>query len=523
MAYREVTMIEVKEVLRQWLSGLSRKAMVRWVGLDRNTIRRYLQVAQQCGLHAADGVDALTDEKLSEVLAALGAGPGRPHGEGWAICERHREKIAGFIKDRIRLTKARKLLLRQGIDVSYPTLHRFAISELGFGKRRLTIPVADCGPGEELQLDTGRMGLLEPGEDGKRRRFKAFIFTSVLTRHRFVYPVFTEQTADAIEACEVAWEYFGGIFRVIIPDNTKAIVNIPDPLDPVINIAFQEYSQHRGFFIDPARVRAPQDKGRIERPFAFIENNFYPGRTFADLADLNRQMEAWCEKVNARGRRHLGGAAPVTLFRSEKPYLLPLPVYVPEVYALHPRVVDLEGMVNLHNNRYSVPEDLIGRQVEVRETKEKVTILSGHAVAACHDRMEDGAGRRCVLPEHRYKGRAHRKGDLLPPLPEEKILLGQGGELGVLAKALREKCGRSATRALRHLHRMYLDYPGDALKKAATMALAHGLFDTQRIERMVLRSIAGEFFQLPLPPEPGKEEDPGGHGEKKTGEDDGDP
>ena len=218
MAYREVTMIEVKEVLRQWLAGQSRKAMAKWVGLDRNTIRRYILVAQQCGLHAAAGVDALTDEKMSDVLAVLGTGPGRPHGEGWAICEQHRETIACLIEKRIRLTKVRKLLLRQGIDVSYPTLHRFAFSELGFGKRRLTIPVADCGPGEELQLDTGRMGSLEPDETGKRRRFKAFLFTSVLTRHRFVYPVFTEQTADAIFACEVAWKYFGGIFRVVIPD-----------------------------------------------------------------------------------------------------------------------------------------------------------------------------------------------------------------------------------------------------------------------------------------------------------------
>lgn len=75
MAYREVTMIEVKEVLRQWLSGLPRKAMARWVGLDRNTIRRYIQVAQQCGLRDADGVDALTDEKLSEVLLPAPAEP----------------------------------------------------------------------------------------------------------------------------------------------------------------------------------------------------------------------------------------------------------------------------------------------------------------------------------------------------------------------------------------------------------------------------------------------------------------
>src|SRR4030067_2805626 len=82
MASREVTMIEVKEVLRQWLSGQSRKAMARWVGLDRNTIRRYILVAQQCGLRVADGVDALTDEKLSDVLAPPAAGAGRPTREG---------------------------------------------------------------------------------------------------------------------------------------------------------------------------------------------------------------------------------------------------------------------------------------------------------------------------------------------------------------------------------------------------------------------------------------------------------
>ncbi|MBE0467400.1 MAG: DDE-type integrase/transposase/recombinase [Candidatus Desulforudis sp.] len=89
-----------------------------------------------------------------------------------------------------------------------------------------------------------------------------------------------------------------------------------------------------------------------------------------------------------------------------------------------------------------------------------------------------------------------------------------------LAEALRQKCGRSAIRAIRHLHRMYLDYPTDAVKKAAAAALCHGLFDTSRIERMVLRTIAGEFFQLPLMPAPGKDGNPFEHGEE---EDDGDP
>src|SRR4030067_3070885 len=92
-----------------------------------------------------------------------------------------------------------------------------------------------AAPGDHRPLDREA----HPDEPGKRRRFKAFLFTSVLTRHRFVYPVFTEQTADAIFACEVAWKYFGGIFRGVIPDNTQAIVNVHDPLAPVILVTYE--------------------------------------------------------------------------------------------------------------------------------------------------------------------------------------------------------------------------------------------------------------------------------------------
>jgi transposase len=73
------------------------------------------------------------------------------------------------------------------------------------------------------------MGSLEPDETGKRRRFRAFVFSSVCTRYRFVYPRFREGTAEAIEACEAAWAFFGGVFKVLIPDNTKAIVALADP------------------------------------------------------------------------------------------------------------------------------------------------------------------------------------------------------------------------------------------------------------------------------------------------------
>jgi hypothetical protein len=128
--------------------------------------------------------------------------PERARGESWERCVEHRERIEQLLGQRLRLTKVRKLLRRDGVTIPYATLHRFAVAELGFGRKAPA--VADCEPGEELQLDTGWMGLLEPDESGRRRLFRAWIFTAVRSRHRFVYPCLRETTESAIEACEAA-------------------------------------------------------------------------------------------------------------------------------------------------------------------------------------------------------------------------------------------------------------------------------------------------------------------------------
>jgi hypothetical protein len=202
-----------------------------------------VKAAERLGLVRHHGPDALTDEFVGQLLVALRTPPDRPHGETWDRCAGKHELIAKHLKNGVQLTKIRKLLGRQRVHVPYATLHRYAVSELGFGRRALTIPVADCGPGEELQLDTGWVGWLEPDLFGKRRRFRAWIFTSVCSRHRFVWPCFQETTESAIEACEEAWAFYGGIFRVLIPDNTKTIVHTADPLGARIVQAFLDYAR----------------------------------------------------------------------------------------------------------------------------------------------------------------------------------------------------------------------------------------------------------------------------------------
>jgi len=218
MAFREVTMLEVKEILRLWLLGVPKRQIASQLGFDVKTVRRYLAAAKAGGVEQTHGLGALSDELVAAVVAATQPATGRPRGDGWAVCEAHREFIAGHLTHHVRLTKIGKLLLRRGVVIEYPTLRRFALAELDFGRGAPSVPVADCDPGAELQVDTGWMTLLEPDLFGKRRRFKAWIFTAVYSRHRFVFPIFHETTESAIQACEAAWDFFGGVFRVLMPD-----------------------------------------------------------------------------------------------------------------------------------------------------------------------------------------------------------------------------------------------------------------------------------------------------------------
>jgi hypothetical protein len=314
MSYREVTMVEVKEVLRLWLKGVPKKGIAVQRGLDPKTVRRQIKLALECGLDRQRGEAALTDALLMALAERLRPAVAHAKGDGWRRCEEHRAFIQRHLDQRVRLSKIRKLLQRRGVLVSYPSLHRFALSELGFGRQGVTVPVADCGPGEEVQLDTGWVGWIWPDLLGRRERFKAWIFTSALTRYRFVYPVRRETTASAIEACEAAWAFFGGVFKSVIVDNTKAIVDKADALHPRLIDGFVEYSQARGFVVDTTRVRHPKDKARVERAVQTVADDCFGGEELRSLGQAYEHARKWCEEDYGL-RRHSTTQPPTRIFR----------------------------------------------------------------------------------------------------------------------------------------------------------------------------------------------------------------
>ena len=237
--------------------------MERLAGVDRKTVRRYVAAAVELGLCRDGGEGQLSDEFVGSVVEAVRPHCRDGHGEAWRLLVANHELIVGWLKkDELTVRKVHELLGRHGVVVPERTLHRYALEvcDVGRGRRGSTVRVADGEPGGEVQIDFGRLGLVSDPAVGRCRVCHALVFTRVVSRYSFVWLSFRQTIDDVIAGCEAAWAFFGGMFATVIPDNIKAIVERSDSLEPRLNQAFVEYAQSRGFVIDPARVRSPQDK-----------------------------------------------------------------------------------------------------------------------------------------------------------------------------------------------------------------------------------------------------------------------
>lgn len=498
MPYREVTMLETKELLRLWLDGKAVKAIASFLGVDRKTVRRYVKVGEEYGLSAGQGSGVLTDEVVIAVMAAFREVPGRPRGESWALCRKNRDFIAAQLNNRVRLTKIRKLLNRQGVTIPYGTLYRFAVQELGFGRARATMPVADCGPGEELQIDTGWMTLLEPDLVGKRRRLRAWIFTAVLSRHRFVYPCFAESTVTAIEACEAAWEFFGGVFKVLIPDNTKAIVVQADPLHPRLNRTFLEYAQARGFHIDTARVRKATDKARVERSVRTTREDCFGGERLQDLEQARARARTWCLEEYGVRRHSRTHRLPREHFEAEeKPVLLPAPTEPYDIPIWAEPLVARDQLAQVAKALYSLPTHLKGKKLLARADRSLVRFYHAGALIKTHPRQSVG-GRSIDPSDYPQEKAAYAMRDI-EFLKRQADRHGQA--VGRFARALLE-CPLPWTRMRRVYALLGLTrkYGGQRVNENCELALSHDMIDVRRLERM----IANARPQLPDPHPPAR-------------------
>src|SRR5216117_923971 len=243
MAFREVRVYEVREVLRLWLRGEGIRGVARLAGVDRKTVRRYLAAAQELGLVRDGGEGQLGDEFLGRLVERVRPHRLDGHGQAWRSLQEHREQIRTWVeKDELTTVKVGQLLARRGVAVPARTLDRFVAEMCGPRRgRAVTVRVDDGQPGRELQVDFGRLGLVPDPATGRRRVCHGLIFTACPSRYCFVWLTFSQTTAAVIEGFEAAWAFFGGVFHVVIPDNLAAVVDTANPVEPRFNQAFAEY------------------------------------------------------------------------------------------------------------------------------------------------------------------------------------------------------------------------------------------------------------------------------------------
>lgn len=383
-------------------------------------------------------------------------------------------------------------LAQRHIPVRYSTLTRFLRTQ-GIGvQKKVPSGVYDFAPGQEMQHDTSPHVVKI---DGKMRKLQCAALVLCWSRVLYAqcYPTFNRFFCRLF--LDEAVQYFGGAAGRCIVDNTSVVVVAGSGPNAVFADELIALGDRFGFEFQAHAVGHAERSGRVERPFHYIEHNFYPGRSFASLDDLNAQFRTWCDRNAAKSRRRLG-ASPRELLVSESPALKPLPPYLPEVYTLHVRRVDAEGYVAVHRQRYSVATEFIGHKVQVRETRDKIIIRQGHRALATHAKGEAGHERRNTLPEHQRRwSRAVRQ----QPTPNELDLRAAGPAFETLVDRLRKAHGGRAHRQICRLHQMYRDYPTEAVRAAITRANAYEVIALEQIERMTLREVAGSFFSLTTP------------------------
>jgi transposase len=488
MAYREVTMVQVKEALRQWLLGAPKKRIATALGLDPKTVRRYLDVASEHGVRRELGLESLTDDRVVAIAAELSAMPGRPRGDAWARCEQLRDEITSQLGAGFKLTKIARLLARRGDRIPYTTLHRFAVEELDFGKPRATVAIADGEPGVELQIDTAWMPTIITDERGRKKRLRAWIFTPSVSRYRFVYPCLDETTASAIAACEAAWSFYGGVFKALIPDNTKAIVAQHDPTDARISDGFIEYAQARGFVVDPARARRPTDKARVERSVQYVRDDCFVGELIRDLAHAREHALAWCRDQAGMRPHSRTMRMPREHFDAvEKAALMPAPSEPYEVPHWCDPKVGRDHYAQVLRALYSLPTKHIGKRLRARADSRTVRFYDRGVLIKTHPRKPAGSRSTDVTDFPDDGGAiAGRTTEWLVERARK-----HGHHVAVFAEVL--LAGPQPWARMRRVYAL-LDlaekYGRDRLEETCALALELDMHDQKRLERMLERGVS---------------------------------
>lgn len=386
MGRRTIPMTEITAVLYRWVKGASQREIYRSLGLSRNTVRSLVEGAKKQGLTVGEQDEDKILSVSHKLIDArtLHRARNRPTEEKLKPFHEQIEKWLAM--PYITIKQIWRLLHEQNppVEIGVTSLHRYVNQHFQESKINVTVPLSTIA-GEQAQVDFGYVGLMKDPVSGKMRKTQAFAMTLSHSRLRFVYFVFRQDTATWIDCHRRAFEFFDGVPKTILLDNLKAGVLKADLYDPTLNRAYAECERHYGFTADPAKVRTPEHKGKVERSITIIKQQVVAARDHDDIHNANAYAEDWALNIIAHVVTRTTGETPMVRFeRDDKPALLPLPDKPFECPTWSEAKVGRDQHVTFKGSFYSVSEKYVGKTVSIRATLSVVRLYYQHNIIKIH-------------------------------------------------------------------------------------------------------------------------------------------
>jgi transposase len=403
--------------------------------------------------------------------------------------EPYRELIEqGLSQGRNAMAIWQDLVSYHGFPGGYQTVKRFVHKLRGSEPEAAGIILS--APGEEGQVDYGSGPMVRHPESGKYRRTRLFVMTLGYSRKSVRLLVWRSSSRIWAELHEKAFRRLGGSPRVLVLDNLKEGVLVPDVYDPTLNPLYRDVLAHYSATAMPCRIKDPDRKGKVESGVGHAKKTPLKGMRFESLEEAQAYLDHWEQRwadtrIHGTTKRQVAA-----MFAEEKPFLLPLPLEPFRYYQYGERVVNLDGCVEVAAAYYSAPPGWIGRHVDVQWDETQVRILNPTMNTLLREHLRQRPGGYRLPEEDRPKKMPFTTAQLLRRAERA------GTQIGVVCNSIYQREGELGIRRILGVLSLLKKYGVTAVEDACAAALEMGISEYRFIRRYLQRHPQPTLLQI---------------------------